>query len=66
MKKYDYEIDGETKELIGAPCCCYACDTQRQPGHYLCDAQDPVLVEVEQTSGEVYRSYQDGWRWFSR
>lgn len=57
-----YEV--EDGEILGAPCGCYACDHERQPGHRYCDVPSPELLEAE-GEGIVYRNLDNStWRWY--
>lgn len=55
-------IDGEP---VYPQACCYACDDQRQQGHFLCEEPDVKLLIMEK-QGKVHRSLQDNqWGWFA-
>ena len=52
--------DGE----LDAPCGCYACNEQVQPGHFACELSPLALLAWER-NGDAYREYDGGrWRWF--
>jgi hypothetical protein len=51
-------------KYVGAqPCCCYACDSGVQPGHFACSQPPAVLLQLE-AQGRVIRYYNGtSWVW---
>lgn len=50
-------------ELTNAPCGCFACDREVQPGHYVCSTLPLNLRTAEQLGG-VSRHYNGtSWVW---
>lgn len=57
------EERAELVDLDTVPCGCPACDAERQPGHFACEAPPDWVLAMER-AGKIVRNYDDGaWRW---
>ncbi len=62
---YGYQIDEETRELLGAPAACFGCLERGsvEQGHSQCTVRDELLAAFRR--GKIAPSYEDGiWKWF--
>jgi hypothetical protein len=55
---------GNGQELVGAPCGCPACSTERQLGHEQCLPAPQALLDAEGRGLLVRALTGAGWRWY--